>query len=312
MASSAQLATDLVEALHQLYGRHPGHRAAHAKGILCAASFTAAPQAAQLSRAAHLQGGDVRVHVRFSNGSGDPGAPDAERDGRGLAVKFYLGDGSTTDIVALTLPVFFVRTPEDLLEFNHARRPDPQTGEPDLARVGAFLERHPEALAAIQHSLSMRPPASYATVAYHGIHAFRFDGPGGERYGRYEFTPQAPLSALDEEQAAAASPDYLREELTARLEQGPASFTLEVVLAAEGDPLTDPTAAWPQERERVTLGELSITGLAFDRERDGDVLVFDPTRVTDGIGLSEDRILLARSAAYSVSVAQRTDCSDPA
>ena len=40
--------------------------------------------------------------------------------------------------------MFFTRTPEDLLAFNEARRPDPSTGEPDLAKVGAFLADHPE------------------------------------------------------------------------------------------------------------------------------------------------------------------------
>jgi catalase len=49
-----------------------------------------------------------------------------------------------------------------------------------------------------------------------------------------------------------------------------------------------------------------VTALAFDRERDGDVLVFDPTRVTEGIQLSDDPILHARAGAYSVSVARRT------
>ena len=77
-------------------------------------------------------------------------------------------------------------------------------------------------------------------------------------------------------------------------------------LAADGDPLDDPTALWPDGREHVRVGELSITGLAFDRERDGDVLVFDPTRVTDGIELTDDKILHARSGAYRSSVTRRT------
>jgi catalase len=34
--------------------------------------------------------------------------------------------------------------------------------------------------------------------------------------------------------------------------------------------------------------------------------VFDPTNVTDGIGLSADPILLARSAAYSISYDHRS------
>ena len=70
--------------------------------------------------------------------------------------------------------------------------------------------------------------------------------------------------------------------------------------------MDDPTAVWPDGRERLTLGELSLTALAFDREHDGDILVFDPTRVTDGITLTDDKILLARPAVYSLSVAERT------
>ena len=38
-----------------------------------------------------------------------------------------------------------------------------------------------------------------------------------------------------------------------------------------------------------------LDGPDLERERDGDVLVFDPTRVTDGIELSGDTILRFRS-----------------
>lgn len=53
----------------------------------------------------------MRVTARFSNDGADPGRPDHGKDGRGLAVKAYLEDGITTDMVTVTLPVFFVRTP---------------------------------------------------------------------------------------------------------------------------------------------------------------------------------------------------------
>jgi len=79
-----------------------------------------------------------------------------------------------------------------------------------------------------------------------------------------------------------------------------------VQLAGAGDPIDDPTAQWPSDRSAVRAGRLEITELAFDRERGGDVLVFDPTRVPDGIRLSADPILLARPGAYAVSVARRT------
>jgi catalase len=63
---------------------------------------------------------------------------------------------------------------------------------------------------------------------------------------------------------------------------------------------------WPSERRRVTAGTLELTGLDTERETGGDVLVFDPTRVTDGIELSDDPVLKFRAAAYGESVARRT------
>jgi catalase len=302
-----ELAERLVDGINATYGSHPGYRAVHAKGVLCAGTFTPTGSAAALSRAAHLAGPPVRAHVRFSNGGGDPSVPDGTRDVRGMAVKFYPPDGGTTDIVALSLPVFFARTPEDLLAFNVARRPDPATGQPDVEKVGAYLAEHPEGVAAVMAAISHPAPGSYCGVTYHSIHAFGFEAADGAvRYGRYHLLPAGGEETITEEEAAAKSPDYLRDELAARLERGPAAFFLDVSLAADGDPLDDPTAEWPPEREVVRLGRLEITGLAFDRERDGDVLVFDPTRVPDGIRLTDDKILLARPGAYSVSVARRT------
>src|SRR5438270_11811990 len=118
----ADISERLVDSLNVGYGVHAGHRAAHAKGVLCAGTFTPAAEAAQLSVAPHFGGGSLRAHVRFSNGSGNPSAPDNAHDGRGMAVKIYLSDGTTTDIVALSLPIFFTRTPEDLLAFNEPSR----------------------------------------------------------------------------------------------------------------------------------------------------------------------------------------------
>ena len=84
-------------------------------------------------------------------------------------------------------------------------------------------------------------------------------------------------------------------------------FSLEAQIAEPGDPVDNPNAAWPRSRRRVTVGALHITGLDTERERDGDVLVFDPTRVTDGIECSDDPVLNFRHDAYSESVARRMD-----
>ena len=303
-----ELAEQVVDAINDISGAHPGHRAAHAKGTLVSGRFT--PSGAGLTTAAHMQDEPVRVTARFSNGGGDPAIPDYAKEARGLALKFYLPDGSRTDVVALSLPCFFVRTPEDFLEFTRARKPDPDTGQPDFAKLGAWLEAHPEAGPAIQAALSALPPESYATVAYNSIHSFRWvDGDGNARLVRYRFEPEAGERTLSEEDAKARGRDYLQEEIAAR---DSAAFRMLVILAEDGDPVDDPTVAWPEERERVDVGRLELAGLDTERERGGDILVFDPTRVTDGIELSDDPILHFRARAYSAPVTRRSGAPAPA
>jgi catalase len=304
---SHALAATVIDAINEISGEHPGHRAAHAKGTLCAGTFTALPAAAAITRAEHMQGGTCRATVRFSNGGGNPEIPDYGNEGRGMAVKLYLANGARTDMVALSLPQFFARTPEDFLEFTRVRKPDPATGQPDLERVGAWLGEHPEAVPAIQAALSALPPASYATCLYNGIHSFRYVNAAGEgRFARFRWEPEAGIESLSVEEARALGADYLQEEILARLAEAPAAFTLALVLAEPVDPVDDPTVAFPEEREAVAVGRLELTGQETERERDGDVLVFDPMRLVDGIEPSGDEILLFRPHAYSESVARRT------
>ena len=300
-----ELAEQAVEAIHAVSGGpHDDARAAHAKGTLCEGTFTPAAGAAELSPAAHFQGDPVRVTVRLSNGSGNPNAPDNERtEGRGMAIKFYLPDGSTTDIVSLTLPCFFVRTPEDFVVFVRARKPDPETGQPDMEKIGAFLGEHPETGAALQQILpALVPPRSYATCAFNSIHSFRL----GDRWARYRIEPEAGVENVPDEEIEGLGAHYLQDEIRERLEAGPVRWRLSARLAEEGDAIDDPTVPWPDDRETVELGTIELTGLDTSRERDGDVLVFDPTRVTDGIELSDDQILRFRPDAYAVSVYRRT------
>jgi catalase len=291
------LAEEAVDAISAITGVHAGHRAAHAKGSLLTGTFTPSAEASGLTTAAHMQGEPSRVTVRFSNGNGDPGVPDYAREGRGMAVKFYLADGAKTDIVGLTLPCFFVRTPDDFIAFTKARR-EPEKLMPD------FLGAHPEALPAIQAALGAEPPESYATCTYNAIHTYRWlDAGGRSRWVRYRFEPEAGERSLPGDEAKARGRDYLQEEILARDET---AFRLLVILGEEADPVDDPTVAWPEERERVEVGRLVLTGPETERERDGDILVFDPSRVTAGIELSDDPILHFRPRAYSTSVARRT------
>ncbi len=292
-----------IDAVNGVFGRHDGVRALHAKGTLCKGTFSASPEAAALTRAAHMKGETVDATIRISNGSGNPRQPDYAPDPRGLAVKFYLPDGSRTDIVAVSSPRFPTRTPDGFIELVEA-----QEGAAALWKLPRFLARHREAVRVLPTlAPTLLPPASYATIRYYGLHAFKWiDERGQERFVRYMWQPLQKRAKISPLEARRAGRDYLQEELRRRLERGPIRFGLELQIAAPGDPLGDPSAGWPKDRPRVVAGTLEVTGLETGRETGGDVLVFDPTRVTDGIECSGDPVLRFRSDAYRESVARRT------
>ncbi len=58
---------DLIDALNGIFGKPQGTRSAHAKGLCFTGQFTPAPEAAKLSKAAHLAK-PVPITARFSLG----------------------------------------------------------------------------------------------------------------------------------------------------------------------------------------------------------------------------------------------------
>jgi catalase len=292
-----------TDAANAAFGRHSGYRALHARGTLLKGTFTAAAEAARLSRAAHLQGAPVPATVRVSNGSGNPDDPDYAPDVRGLAVKLYLPDGSRTDIVAQTAPRFPVHGPGGFVELLGAQRRSPAM----LWKFPLFLARHPEAIPSLPVNIAaLRPPSSYAACTYYAVHAYRFlDADGGSRYVRYTIVPEISAPALSAREAKRRGRDYLQQEIRQRVRNATVRFTLELQIAASGDAVNDPASVWPKDRRRVTAGTLEISALETERETGNDVLVFDPTRVVDGIECSEDPVLKFRRRAYSDSVARR-------
>jgi catalase len=304
--TEADLYEQIIEVVNGLYGAHPGMRALHTKGSWCEGTFTASPAAAQLSKAFHLRGEPITALVRFSNAGGKPNAHDADRDARGMAVKLRGSDGEEIDILATTTPAFVTRTPEDFLELLRLRLPDPETGEPNMEKLGAFFAAHPECQTAVQATIGAQPLASFATAPYYSPHTFWLVDVAGERHpARYRWLPEAGEQRLEDDAARERGRDYLHEELGERLAAGPVAFTLMLQLPAPDDPLDDPTVLWPDDRELVEAGRLEITAKVEDPEGDGHIDVFDPTRVPAGVELSDDAILHARPRAYSVSAYRR-------
>jgi catalase len=282
---------EVVDAVNAVFGTHAGFRALHARGALCAGTFRPAPGASAFCAAPLLAQESVPALVRFSNASGNPDDHDGVRDARGMAVK--LDDGAW-EIPSVTAPSFLTRTPEDFVELLRLR------ASGDAEALGAWLADHPETGTAVAARFAVGPPDSWLGLVYNGIHAFRFVSPEGEgRWARTRFVPDTPGVEVPDDEAAARDPHYLDETLDAGL---PSGFTLIARLAEDGDPLTDPTAPWPEERERVELGRLELER----RDEHPEPVVFDPLHLPEGIEPSDDPILQFRPGAYSVSIERRT------
>ena len=65
--------------------------------------------------------------------------------------------------------------------------------------------------------------------------------------------------------------------------------------------IEDPSLPWPDERPEVEFGVLTVTAKMADSAAIERTLDFDPSRLVDGIELSGDPILLARSAIYAIA-----------
>src|SRR6185503_17179518 len=215
----------LVETMRALAGAHPGFRAAHAKGVVCAGTFRPTPDARRMTRAVHLQGPSVTTIVRFSNSSGNPEAHDGQPSVRAMSVKFQLADGKAADILANSIDGFVARTPEEFLEFLRAQLPDPATGKAVADAVPKFLGSRPGAAAFVGRLMQKPVPASYAQASYHAEHAFLFTAAdGSRRFGRYHFVPEAGEAFLSAEDGGKRSANFLTDELRERLRGGPIAF----------------------------------------------------------------------------------------
>ena len=175
------------------------------------------------------------------------GNPNAQDNVRGLAVKFDLGNGASTDIVTISAPVFFAKTPELFVEFLKTVA----TGDKD--KLNTFFAAHPESTRQNAWLMSHPVPASYAGVAYFGVHGFTFTNAAGERtLVKYKLIPEAGELGLTPDEAKAKGPDFYAEDLKERLAKGPVVFDLVAIMGKTGDQSSDPTFRWDDEDNRPT------------------------------------------------------------
>lgn len=295
--------TAMVDTLNGVFGDHK-ERAIHAKGTLLEGTFTPSPGAAAISMAPHLQKRAVPVIVRFSNFAGVPDIPDNHplASPRGLAIRFQLPDGSTTDMVAHSFNGFPSADADQFRELLQALA----ASGPDAAKptsLDQYLGTHPIA----KNFLTAAKPApvSYGSLPYFGVNAFKFSNAAGKvSYGRYKIVPVAAPAYLTDEQTKAAAPTYLGDEIVHHVAAGPVKFKLMLQIAAKGDQVDDPSIAWPDSRRTVELGTLVIDKVAPDMVAAQKAVVFMPNALPKGIAV-EDQMVNFRASSYAVSFGRR-------
>ena len=302
-SSPPDLSREIAEVMSQGTSGKAHQRFVHAKGLVCAGTFEASARAAEISRAAHFRPGTVPVVVRFSDGAPDISVADNSTDAapRGFAIRF--GTGRGTDILAISHNGFVVGTGEDFLALQKAIAAT-DSSKPHPWPIETFLGGHPKAMKFVQDLQYV--PASFAAEAYFSNNALIFiNDKNQRRAGRYQIVPLDGVQHLTVEAAKDRSPNFLREELAARLAKSPVRFRLLLQLASAGDPANDGSVVWPEDRTVVELGMLTIVSVDANSAEAERKLAFDPTRLVDGIELSDDPLPALRSRVYAFSVAGR-------
>ena len=97
------------------------------------------------------------------------------------------------------------------------------------------------------------------------------------------------------------------DELTRRLAKEPVKIRVLVQLPNPGDPTSDASVVWPDDRKLVELGVVTLTTVAPDNAETQRKLAFNPIYLCDGIQLSDDPLPAVRSAVYALSVQHRAN-----
>ena len=293
----------IINTFEHVNGVHPGFRRNHAKGVSVTGFFESNGQGQSLSKAQVFRPGRVSIAGRFALAGGQPYAADTPQTVRSLAILFKQPDGEEWRTAMINIPVFLVNTPQAFTEFLVVSSPDPATGKVNSAALSAFLATHPETAAALKVIGSHPFSSGFADSPYYALNAFRFVNAKDESTPvRWYVTPGQSVETTNR---AGSDNNYLFDALIQQIHSKPLAWHLMLTVGQPGDPTADATRQWPPERQQIDAGTLTFDSIESDDTSPTRNINFDPLVLPDGIASSDDPLLSARSAAYSVSFRRR-------
>ena len=301
----------LLEKLGHFGRERIPERVVHAKGAGAFGYFEATADVSRYTCADFLQKGKrTEVFARFSTVAGERGAPDADRDPRGFAVKFYTEQGNY-DLVGNNTPVFFIRDPMKFPDFIHTQKRLPSTNLRCANAQWDFWSLTPESLHQLVILFSDRGiPADFRHMNGYGSHTFMwYTGKNDYVWVKYHFKTEHGIKCLHREEAlilAGKDPDHATRDLYASIQAKTyPAWKLEVqIMTPEQarkfpyDPF-DVTKIWPHKLvPPMTIGRMVLDRAPENYFQDVEQAAFNPSSFVPGIGPSPDRMLQGRLFSY--------------
>ncbi|MDF7673303.1 catalase [Acetobacteraceae bacterium ESL0709] len=303
----------LIEKLaHQNRERIP-ERTVHAKGAGAHGTLTITHDITKYTKAALFSqiGKKTDMFIRFSVVAPERGGAEAERDVRGVAMKFYTEEGNW-DLVGNNTPVFFVRDPIKFPDFIHTQKRHPRSNLRSPTAMWDFWSLSPETLHQVAILFSDRGiPKSYRHMDAFGSHTFSLWNEKGERYWvKFHFkTHQGNQYYTNEEAAAviARTRENAQEDLYHSIEAGDfPRWTMYIQIMEETaaeqvsfNPF-DVTKVWPhKDYPLIEVGILELNRNPENYFAEVEQSSFSPSNVVPGIGFSPDKMLQGRIFSYA-------------
>ena len=302
----------LLEKLAHFNRERIPERVVHARGAGAYGTFTVTADVTKYTRAKFLSevGKQTETFLRFSTVAGNLGAPDAVRDPRGFALKFYTEEGNY-DLVGNNTPVFFIRDAIKFPDFIHTQKRDPYTGSQEADNVFDFWGLSPESTHQVTWLFGDRGiPASYRHMDGFGSHTYQWNNEAGEAFWvKYHFKTDQGIKTLTAEEAevlAGKDPDSHQRDLREAIERGDfPSWTVSVQVMPAAEAATyrfnpfDLTKVWPHaDYPLIEFGKLELNRNPENIFAEVEQSIFSPAHFVPGIGPSPDKMLQGRLFAY--------------
>ena len=289
-------------------------RQPHAKGSGAFGHFEVTGDVSKYTKAKLFQpGARTDVAMRFSTVAGERGSPDTWRDPRGFSVKFYTEEGNF-DMVGNNTPIFFVRDPIKFQNFIRSQKRRADNGLRDHDMQWDFWTLSPESAHQVTYLMGDRGiPKTWREMNGYSSHTYSLVNASGEKFWvKFHFhTNQgdgnAYFAQADADAMAGKDGDYHRRDLFSAIARGDhPSWTLYWQIMPYDDAKTyhinpfDLTKVWPHsDYPLIEVGTLTLTRNPTDFHTEIEQLAFEPNNMVPGVGLSPDKMLLARGFSYA-------------